>query len=510
MEEDHNQPLLCTFYDAHNPNAIDQNNSIIEKKPCSVTADHTFYNTSIIGFPREFYIELKKLWSLAGPFIFASVCLYGLGCFTQIFAGHLGTIQLAAISVENSVIADFGYSILAGTAGALDTLCGQAYGAKQYDMLGIYMQKSWFILTSATLGNLSLFIFATPVLKFLGQTATISTEAGRFALWMIPQQFAYALMIPTTKFLQAQRKVKEMALIAAVALSLHAFLGWFLILKIGWGLPGAALMLNSSWWFVAVAQFLYIISGSCGQTWPGFSWKALTNLSGFLKLSVLSALMQCLSTWNGMAVTLLSGYLKNAEVSVAALSICFNILGIATTVGTGFSAAVSVRVSNELGSGRSRAAKFAVMVVGIFSTLFGLLFALVLFLQRKHYPAIFSDDEQVKQLVEELTPLLGTHITFSCIPANGVAAGAGWQNFVAYMNIGCYFLIGAPLGIVLCFKFDLGLKGLWYGLLLGSCLQILGILLVVCLANWKKEAYAARKRLEQMGGKTLPQDDEET
>lgn len=510
MEEDHNQPLLSTFYDAHNPNAIDQNNSIIEKKPCSVTADHTFYNTSNIGFSREFYIELKKLWSLAGPFIFASVCLYGLGCFTQIFAGHLGTIQLAAISVENSVIADFGYSILAGTAGALDTLCGQAYGAKQYDMLGIYMQKSWFILTSATLGNLSLFIFATPVLKFLGQTATISTEAGRFALWMIPQQFAYALMIPTTKFLQAQSKVKEMALIAAVALSLHAFLGWFLILKIGWGLPGAALMLNSSWWFVAVAQFLYIISGSCGQTWPGFSWKALTNLSGFLKLSVLSALMQCLSTWNGMAVTLLAGYLKNAEVSVAALSICFNILGIATTVGTGFSAAVSVRVSNELGSGRSRAAKFAVMVVGIFSTLFGLLFALVLFLQRKQYPAIFSDDEQVKQLVEELTPLLGTHITFSCIPANGVAAGAGWQNFVAYMNIGCYFLIGAPLGIVLCFKFDLGLKGLWYGLLLGSCLQILGILLVVCLANWKKEAYAARKRLEQMGGKMLPQDDEET
>lgn len=31
-------------------------------------------------------------------------------------------------------------------ASALETLCGQAYGAKQYHMLGIYLQRSWIIL----------------------------------------------------------------------------------------------------------------------------------------------------------------------------------------------------------------------------------------------------------------------------------------------------------------------------------------------------------------------------
>ena len=38
----------------------------------------------------------------------------------------------------------------------------------------------------------------------------------------------------------------------------------------------------------------------------------------------------------------------------------------------------------------------------------------------------------------------------------GVAIGAGWQTAVAYVNIGCYYLFGVPLGLVLGFKLDLG------------------------------------------------------
>ncbi|GJX82655.1 multi antimicrobial extrusion protein [Tanacetum coccineum] len=63
-------------------------------------------------FYKEFYTESKKLWYIAGPAIFTSLCQYTIGATTQLFAGQLGTIQLAAVSVENSVIAAFSYSIL--------------------------------------------------------------------------------------------------------------------------------------------------------------------------------------------------------------------------------------------------------------------------------------------------------------------------------------------------------------------------------------------------------------
>lgn len=40
----------------------------------------------------------------------------------------------------------------------------------------------------------------------------------------------------------------------------------------------------------------------------------------------------------------------------------------------------------------------------------------------------------------------------------GVAVGCGWQTFVAYVNVGCYYGIGIPLGSVLGFYFKFGAK----------------------------------------------------
>lgn len=38
----------------------------------------------------------------------------------------------------------------------------------------------------------------------------------------------------------------------------------------------------------------------------------------------------------------------------------------------------------------------------------------------------------------------------------GVAVGSGWQAYVAYINIGCYYLIGLPLGIIMGWVFKSG------------------------------------------------------
>jgi len=44
---------------------------------------------------------------------------------------------------------------------------------------------------------------------------------------------------------------------------------------------------------------------------------------------------------------------------------------------------------------------------------------------------------------------------FACLLNNnvgvsiGVAVGAGWQSVAAYVNIGSYYLIGIPIGVVL-------------------------------------------------------------
>lgn len=178
-----------------------------------------------------------------------------------------------------------------GMSSALETFCGQAFGANQLEMLGIHMQRSLLILNIMAIAMVSLFVFATPILKRLGQTDAISAAAGKFSLWMIPQQFAYAMIFPTTKFLQAQSKVMAIAVITAAALGLHLFLSWLFMLELQWGLGGAAVSLDVAWWVIAIGQFLYIISGTCGEAWSGFSWKTFENLWKFVKVSVASAVM---------------------------------------------------------------------------------------------------------------------------------------------------------------------------------------------------------------------------
>lgn len=44
----------------------------------------------------------------------------------------------------------------------------------------------------------------------------------------------------------------------------------------------------------------------------------------------------------------------------------------------------------------------------------------------------------------------------------GVAVGAGWQSLVAYINLGCYYAVGLPAGILLGFTFGLGAEVMYY------------------------------------------------
>ncbi|KAK1258551.1 Protein TRANSPARENT TESTA 12 [Acorus gramineus] len=392
-------------------------------------------------FWREFKVESKKLWYLAGPAIFTSICQYSLGAVTQTFAGHVGDLELAAVSIENSVIAGFSFGVMLGMGSALETLCGQAYGAGQLDMLGIYIQRSWVILNSTALILSFLYIFAAPILCIIGQDHDIAAAAGKLSLWMIPQLFAYAMNFPIAKFLQAQSKMMVMAGISAVALVLHSFFSWLFMLKLRWGLAGAAVALNASWWVIVVAQLVYIFGGSCGRAWSGFSFEAFRNLWGFIKLSIASAVM------------------------------------------------LSVRVSNELGAAHPRTAKFSVVVVVISSFALGVFISVILLIFRRQYPSAFTSSTDVKKLVYELTPLLATSIIINNVQPvlSGVAIGAGWQAIVAYVNIACYYIFGVPLGLILGYRLDFGVKGIWYGMLSGTVLQTLILYWMIHRTNWNKE-----------------------
>lgn len=187
-------------------------------------------------------------------------------------------------------------------------------------MLGIYLQRSWIILIVSCFALCPIYVFATPILKLLGQQDDIAELAGLFALCIIPQMFAIAINFPAQKFLQAQSKVTVLAWIGFVGLVAHVIMLWLFLFVFDWGVVGAAIAYDLSMWIIALAQVAYVV-GWCKDAWTGFSSAAFTNLWAFVKLSLASAVMLCLEIWYLMVLIVLTGGLQNAEIAVDSISI---------------------------------------------------------------------------------------------------------------------------------------------------------------------------------------------
>jgi MATE family multidrug resistance protein len=209
-----------------------------------------------------------------------------------------------------------------GMGSAVETLCGQAYGAQRHHMLGIYMQRATIVLLGTAIPLAVIYVFSGPLLVILGQSPEIASAAATFVYGLIPQIFAYAVNFPIQKFLQSQSIMAPSAYTSAVTVVIHIVLSYVLVYKLGMGLLGASFMLSVSWWVMVVAQFTYIVTSQrCRLTWTGFSTKAFSNLPEFLKLSAGSAVMLCLETWYFQMLVLMAGLLDDPEIALSSLSI---------------------------------------------------------------------------------------------------------------------------------------------------------------------------------------------
>ncbi|KAL7606614.1 hypothetical protein Lser_V15G16669 [Lactuca serriola] len=489
------------------PILSDHRNSQVAPEPkgevVSSELEHILSDTSLTSFQRykkALSLELVSLFWLAAPTIVVYLLNNLTSISTQIFSGHLGNLQLAAATLGNNGVQIFAFGLLLGMGSAVETLCGQAYGAKQYGMLGVYLQRSTILLMLTAIPLMFIYIFSKPILLLLGQSKEIASAASLFIFGLIPQIFAYAANFPIQKFLQSQSIVFPSAYIAAGIFVVHLPLSYLVMYVFDWGLLGGALVLSFSWWVIVLAQFVYILkSDRTKETWNGFNVEAFSGLWSFFKLSAASAVMLCLETWYFQILILVAGLLPNPEIALDALAVCSTILGWVFMISVGFNAAASVRVSNELGAGHAKSTSFAVIVVTSMSFIVACICGIILFFGRHYISYIFTEGEVVAEAVSELTPLLVFSILLNGIQPvlSGVAVGCGWQSFVAYVNIGCYYMVGVPLGVLLAFYFDFGAKGIWSGLVGGMVMQTMILCWVTFRADWNKEVKIANMRVTQ-------------
>lgn len=152
-------------------------------------------------------------------------------------------------------------------ASALETLCGQAYGAKQYSMLGIYLQRSWIVLFICSVLLLPMFVFAAPFLKFIGQPTELADQAGLVAIWLIPFHLSFPFQFTLQRFLQSQLMTGVIALVSGCTLVAHVVVNWIFVSKMRVGIVGNALILDFSWWLSVLGMFIYARRLSSFMEW---------------------------------------------------------------------------------------------------------------------------------------------------------------------------------------------------------------------------------------------------
>ncbi|XP_010279420.1 PREDICTED: protein DETOXIFICATION 16-like isoform X2 [Nelumbo nucifera] len=413
------------------------------------------------GWTEEVVAEVKKQVGLAGPLIAVSLLQYCLQMISIMFVGHLGELALSGASMATSFASVTGFDLLLGMGSALETLCGQAYGAKQYHMLGVHTQRAMLILLVISIPLAFIWSYTSHILITLGQDVEIAIEAGKFILWMIPSLFAYGLLQCIIRFLQTQNIVFPMMICSLITATLHILICWILVLKIGLGNRGAALANTISYWNNVLLLVLYVnFSPTCMKTWTGFSKEALHDILDFLKLAIPSAIMICFEYWSFEMVVLLSGLLPNPKLETSVLSISLNTCWMVYMISVGLGGAISTRVSNELGAGRPRGARLAIYVVSAIALTEGLIIATATISVRGVWGRLYSNEEEVISYVANMMPLLALSDFLDGIQCvlSGAARGCGWQNICAWVNLGAYYVAGIPSAIVFAFVLHVGGK----------------------------------------------------
>lgn len=177
-------------------------------------------------------------------------------------------------------------------ASGLETLCGQAFGAEQFQKLGTYTLTAMISLILICPPLCVLWIFMDKFLILFGQDPLISSQAQSYSMWLIPALFASAILKPLTRYFQSQRLILPMLFTSSIILVFHIPASWVFIYKLELGTHGAAITFSLSTWLNVILLWFYMrYSTTFEMTRITFCKDAFLGIGEFFRLGVPSAVM---------------------------------------------------------------------------------------------------------------------------------------------------------------------------------------------------------------------------
>ena len=416
---------------------------------------------------------------MAIPIVLAELGWMAMGIVDTMVVGRVSAEAIAAVGLGTIVF----YGVAVCSSGLLlgmDTLVSTAFGADNMDdCRHSLFQGVWIslLLTPLVMGAVWTVDLLLP--RFgIDPVVIRATRPYLHALtWSAPPLMLYFAL---RRYLQAINLVQPVMWTLVTANLVNLAGNWVLVFgHLGaprMGAVGSALATCFSRAYM-VAILGVVVWRHDPKVWAS-SWRADARRIGeLLRLGLPASAQMGLEIGVFTIVTMLAGRLS--AVALASNQIALVTVSTTFMMPLGISSAAAVRVGNGLGRGDRRAAArsgWTALALGAAAMSAA---AVLLLVAPRIIVRLFTPVEQVIAAAATLLRIAAFFQLFDGLQvvATGALRGAGDTRTPLLVHFAGYWLVGLPLGAVLCFERGMGAAGLWTGLSAG--LILIGSALVV-------------------------------
>ena len=429
--------------------------------------------------------EFRPMLRLALPLVLTELSWILMGLVDTMMVGRLpySAIAIGAVSLGTIffyTIGIFGSSIMLG----LDTLVSQSYGAGNLEDCHRDFWNALYLALAVGPALMIVILAILPSLNHFGIDPQVLAYTVPFVKILTWSTLPLVLYFAFRRYLQSMAIVTPVVF-AGVSANLVNLLGNWALVYGHLGLPALGVK-GSSWstlisriymvTVLAIAVVYYDRKRSSGL-WRISRHLQMTRIKEMLRLGLPAATQLLLEISAFSVTTILIARL--GAVPLAGHQIALNVASITFMVPLGIGSAAAVRVGHAIGAKDSRGAVRAGWMALFFGTAFMSLSSLTLFLFPDAIARIYSPDVEVVRMGAALLLVAAVFQLFDGLQVvtTGALRGAGNTRTPMFAHLLGYWIIGMPLGAILCFKFHLGAVGFWSGLCVA--LVLIGSLLVL-------------------------------
>lgn len=441
--------------------------------------------------------ELKRQRGIVVPLGAMNLACFVKVAITTAFLGRLGELQLAGGALGFTFANVTGFSVLNGLCGAMEPICGQAFGAKNFRLLHKTLVMATSLLLLTTLPVSFLWLNVDRILLQFGQQEDISKVAKKYLIYLIPDLVVTAFLCPLKAYLSSQNITVPIMLSSGFGVALHVPIN--ILLSKSKGLEGVSMAVWITDLVIVIFLAFYVLKveySEGGSPREGSWWDhGVRDWARFLKLCGPCCLTACLEWWCYEILVLLTGWLTNARQAVGVIAIVLNFDYLLYSVMLSLATCASIRVSNELGANQPGPAYRSACMSLAMSVVFGCIGGLVMVAARGSWGALFSHAKGVIRGVKKTMLLMALVevVNFPLAVCGGIVRGTARPWLAMYANLGGFYLLALPLSVILAFKVHLGLDGLLMGFLVGIFVCLVLLAVFVSRIDWVVEAEKAQK-----------------